>query len=398
MTISMTQQNVTLISSQQLDTTLDTTITVPSNDIMDEILKACGEEDKEEEYFDLFGSPIDVTQTEATIDIGQDIQSGENVFQDLIDLTNVDPKSSTILDPMSSTNLDPMSSTNLDSKSHNLQETSVPTNENSDVEVVSSDNSERDMPQHFQHEDRPKQRKYAKSARFNSTKFLQMEKEYVNRVPWDVDDTHYYIISTNKDEWIDCSKDECWYQIHTSSRKGFKGIRKTGTCRGSLMCENTKCSKLLTEGVCNMNEFSIDLGAYVCKCCGYYGVRANCGAKKMTEFDPETNKLVIWYEGKHNCKPKPDIKKKEQFLKTLPVNDERIQKTHQQVQMDLLKVLISEGNINKAVGLTCQMDDTSLIEKMWYMAKKRSEIDTGHREDNIEAFQNVLELKKAMDV
>ena len=94
------------------------------------------------------------------------------------------------------------------------------------------------------------------------------------------------------------------------------------------MCENTKCSKLLTEGVCNTNEFSIDLGAYVCKCCGYYGVRANCGAKKMTQFDPETNKLVIWYEGKHNCKPKPDIKKKEQFLKTLPVNDERIQKTH----------------------------------------------------------------------
>ena len=171
-----------------------------------------------------------------------------------------------------------------------------------------------------------------------------------------------------------------------AAKKGFKGIRKTGTCRGSLMCENTKCSKLLTEGVCNTNEFSIDLGAYVCKCCGYYGVRANCGAKKMTEFDPETNKLVIWYEGKHNCKTKPDIKKKEQFLKTLPVNDEHIQKTHQQVQMDLLKVLISEGNINKAVGLTRQMDDASLIEKMRYMAKKKSGIDTGHHEDNIEAF------------
>ena len=87
------------------------------------------------------------------------------MFQDLIDLTNVDPKSSTNLDPMSSTNLDPMSSanldpkssTNVDPKSHNLQETSVPTNENSDVEVMSSDNSERDIPQHFQCEDRPKQ-------------------------------------------------------------------------------------------------------------------------------------------------------------------------------------------------------------------------------------------------
>ena len=66
-----------------------------------------------------------------------------------------------------------------------------------------------------------------------------MEKEYLNHVPWDVDDTHNYIISTNKDEWIDCSKDGHWYPMHTSSQKGFKGIRKTGTCRGSLMCENT---------------------------------------------------------------------------------------------------------------------------------------------------------------
>ena len=38
-TISTTQHYVTLISSQQLDTTLDSTITVPSNDIMDEILE-----------------------------------------------------------------------------------------------------------------------------------------------------------------------------------------------------------------------------------------------------------------------------------------------------------------------------------------------------------------------
>ena len=168
--IPMTQEDVTPTSSHQVDSTLDMTITVPSNDIMDEILQACGEEDKEEEYFDLFGSPIDVTQTEATIDVGQDIQSSENVFQHLIDLTNVDPKSGTNVDPISSTNVDPNSSTNVNPKPHDLQQTFVPTNENSDVEVVSSDNSERNIPQHFQREDRPKQRKYAKSARFNFTK------------------------------------------------------------------------------------------------------------------------------------------------------------------------------------------------------------------------------------
>ena len=199
---------------------------------MDEILEACGEEDKEEEYFDLFGSPVDVTQTEATIDVGHDNQSSENVFQDLIDLTNVDPKSSTILDPMSSTNLDP--------KSHNLQETSVPTNENSDVEVVSSDNSERDIPQHFQHEDHPKQRKFAKSARFNCTKFLQMEKEYVNCVPWDVDDTLIMLYLPTKMSGLTAARMGTGIRCIQAAERGLKVSEKL------VLAEVHSCVKILS--------------------------------------------------------------------------------------------------------------------------------------------------------
>ena len=425
------EQESTGINSNQLDSSLDVTLTVPSTQIMDEIMEAC-EEDDNDVFYDFYGCRIDVTQTEDTINVEQNTQTSHTRSEERIDLTNLHPKSttnstSTNTNPLHSntqtshtrseeridlTNLHPKSTTNststntnpllsstpVNSKQHNSQQKTVPTNETSDVEVVSSDNSEIEIPQDFQREDRPKKRKYAKAAKFNTAKFLTMKKEYVTHVPWDVDGRHYYVISTNSNQWLEAGKDGRWFQMHSSSRKGFKGIRKIGTCRGSLMCENTRCSKLRTEGVCNTNEFSMDLGAYVCKCCGYYAIRANCGASKMTEFDPEMNKLVVWYQGKHNCKPKPDIKKKEEFLKSLPVNDERIQKTHQQVQMDLLKVLIAEGNINKAVGLTRQMDDASLTEKLRYMAKKTSGIDTGQCEDNIEAFKNVYELKKATDM
>ena len=407
------------INSNPFDSSLDVTLTVPSTQIMDEIMEACGEEYSEDEYYDFFGSQIDVTQTENTIHVGLNTQSSHTPLEERIDLTNVGPQSSTNSTstntnplhsgtPVDLTNVGPQSSTNpsstntnplhsstpVHSKPLNSQRKVVPTNETSDVEVVSSDNSEREIPEEFRREDRPKRRKYAKAARFNTAKFLSMKKEYLTQVPWDVDGTHHYVISTNSNQWPEAGKDGRWYEMHSTSQKGFKGIRKIGTCRGSLMCENTCCSKLLTEGVCNTNEFSINLDAYVCKCCGYFAIRAS----KMTEFDPETKKLVIWYEGKHNCKPKPDIKKKEAFLKSLPVNDERIQKTHQQVQMDVLKVLIAEGNINKAVGLTRQMDDASLTEKLRYMAKKTSGIDTGQCEDNIEAFKNVYELKKATDI
>ena len=50
-------------------------------------------------------------------------------------------------------------------------------------------------------------------------------------------------------------RDGRWFEMHTSSRKGLDGHRKMGVCIGSLPCENNTCPKLLTEGVCNTNEF-----------------------------------------------------------------------------------------------------------------------------------------------
>ena len=43
------------------------------------------------------------------------------------------------------------------------------------------------------------------------------------------------------------------------------------------------------------------------------------------------------------------------------------------------------------------MDDPTLVEKMRYMAKSKG-IDYGDSQDNIEAFKNVANLKKATDL
>ena len=65
------------------------------------------------------------------------------------------------------------------------------------------------------------------------------------------------------------------------------------------------------------------------------------------------------------------LKKKEDLIRFLPVNTEHRQKTNHELQMDLFKVLILEGNINQAVELTRKMNNPTLIEKMWYMAKSK---------------------------
>ena len=141
-----------------------------------------------------------------------------------------------------------------------------------------------------------------------------MDSVHIEEIPWDVDGNQKYTIACEEGEYIDKYKDSRWFEMHTSSRKGLDGHRKMGVCTGSLMCENNTCPKLLTEGICNTNEFSRDSGAHVCKSCGYFAARAHCGVKKLIEYDQSTKLMTIIYEGKHNCTPKLNLKKKENFL------------------------------------------------------------------------------------
>ena len=265
-----------------------------------------------------------------------------------------------------------------------------------DNQHVPGDGTEKDIPEEFRKEKRHRKRKYQKTSRMNPNEFDGVETEMVDSVPWNVDGTHWYEIQCEANEWLDCCKDGRWFRMNTSGRKGFKGKRKTGVCNGSMMCENTSCTKLLTTGVCNTNEFTFDSGAYVCKCCGYYGVIENCGCKKIIEYDEEKKLLSVWYQGKHNCHIKPDVKNKTNFLKSLPVNTDRLQKTPRELKMDLFKILMLEGKINEAVKVTRQMDDPTLIEKMRYMAKSKG-LDTGKPEDEMEAFRCITNLRKASD-
>ena len=143
--------------------------------------------------------------------------------------------------------------------------------------------------------------------------FEFIETEVVNAVPWNVDGTHKYEIKCEMNKWVDCSRDGRWYKMNSSGRKGFKYTRKTGICKGSMMCENSACTKLLTTGVCNTNEFTYENGGYVCKCCRYSIAVENCGCKKIIDYDEEKKLLTMWYQGKHNCHIKQDIKKKTNY-------------------------------------------------------------------------------------
>ena len=86
----------------------------------------------------------------------------------------------------------------------------------------------------------------------------------------------------------------------------------------------TKCPKLLSEGIPNTNEFTKDSSVDVCKCCGYYVYCAYCAALKVIEYDHETSMMTILYQGEHNCRPKPNRRKKFDEIRDLTKNDTSI--------------------------------------------------------------------------
>ena len=173
-------------------------------------------------------------------------------------------------------------------------------------------------------------------------KFAQMDSVLVDEIPWDVNRDQKYRIECDKEDYIDKAKDCHWFEMHTSSRKGLVGKRKVGTCQGSLMCENTNCPKLLSEGIPNTNEFTKDSSVDVCKCCGYYVYHAYCGALKVIEYDHETSMMTILYQGEHNCRPKPNRKKKFDKIRDLTKNDTSIQ-TPADAKRQVIKSLLAKG-------------------------------------------------------
>ena len=221
-----------------------------------------------------------------------------------------------------------------------------------------------------------------------------MDSVCVEEIPWDVDRDQKYTIECEEEEYIDKSKDGCWFKMHTSSRKGLDGQRKSGVCIGSLMCENKSCLKLLAEGIPNTNEFTKDSNVDVCKSCGYFVPHAPCGVLKLVEYDCDTKMMTVIYEGEHNCRPKPNLKKKFDILKDI-TKDMTCVRTPADARWQVIKKLLAQGKISEAIAVTCKMDDTSLLEKMRYMSK---DADTCKgQEDDIEAFRNLKTLKEDTD-
>ena len=241
-----------------------------------------------------------------------------------------------------------------------------------------------------QRKDRPRKKKYRKRS-LDYTKFNNVQPEYVDKIPWDISGIHIYKIKCSEDQWVDRAKDGRWWVVNTSSRKGFNGFRRTGYCKGSLVCENVNCSKLLSEGVVNTNEFLHEKGLYTCKSCGCFAVQKACGCLRTLEYDKDTGCLTYMHQGTHCCTLKPDTYRKINYIRDLPINAD-LRGTNTEVKYDLIMYYLANDQIAKAFEVCTLLDDDSLLEKIRY-SQKRPNMGPKPKND-VQAFTNIGKLRQ----
>ena len=238
-------------------------------------------------------------------------------------------------------------------------------------------------------------RKYRKKG-INPHLFFDIKAELVRKIPWNINGTQTLQVRCKEEEYIDTMKDGRWWALKNTSKKGLNGRCSTGQCIGSLMCMNPECPKVTTEGVTNTSDFQREgCGSYSCKICGYFVIREYCGCVKRIEYNRETGLATYYHQGKHNCTPKPDLKRKMHFLNEHPIKQGLEHQTPLELKNDILRYYIGIGQVNKALKMADAMNDERLFHKMRYLAKNKSQVSGP--EDEVKSFSNIGKLKKTLD-
>ena len=79
--------------------------------------------------------------------------------------------------------------------------------------------------------------------------FARMVPEVVESIPANINGKRFYMIDLQEgDSYTKKYKDGRYFATHTSKRKGFRGVRKVGTCKGNFECGNSACSFYIESG------------------------------------------------------------------------------------------------------------------------------------------------------
>ena len=240
---------------------------------------------------------------------------------------------------------------------------------------------------------RKKPRKYAKN-KIDEQRMAKCPIEKVDAIPWDVNEDHVYEIPSTAETYLDASRDGRWFLMKAGSRKGLNGYRKVGSCQGSAICLNDKCSKLTAEGVINTSAFDrIGKLAFKCSSCGNMAWKIYCGCIKTIEFDRDCSKLRIQHQGTHICHLKPNVTERRKVLQKMPI-PMTTSTTPKKYLQECFKVHLENDEVEEAFNVCDAISEADVIDQLKRMRKYPNR--TVHRKELAESFSNVAHIQRTI--
>ena len=122
------------------------------------------------------------------------------------------------------------------------------------------------------------------------------------QIPKDINGFKKYVVHMSNDTWHEDTADSRYFELKTSSRFKFKGIRKGSKCHGSWVCGNDKCGFKKTSmnhqpNYVNWTYMDNNRKAKICAICQHYPKREECGARKLVEYDDESETAIVYHIG-----------------------------------------------------------------------------------------------------
>ena len=190
-------------------------------------------------------------------------------------------------------------------------------------------------------------------------------------------------------------RDGRYFELHTSRRKGFNGVRRLGRCRGNYECTNTECAYFLENNKTNKHQFTTIGKNKFCYTCNSICFRVPCPAMKLVEFHHQMRVLEVYHHGNHSCQTKPKSAENDTYIEE---NLKRFgcsvgpKKLAQLKMTEEMKNQIETGHLdmNKIIDIGARLTDKTRIQKI----RRRMENEMKSERHSISA---VAELKSITD-
>ena len=167
--------------------------------------------------------------------------------------------------------------------------------------------------------------------------------------------------------------------MHTTSCKGFSGIRRIGTCLGSFVCRNDQCPFVLTSHDHKPNKVSwcVPRGKRHLRTCNIYDhivQREGCGAKKLVEYDSLCKIATVYHLGEHICWMCIDNRDRNDMLRR-KIEEKKLSGPAKQVSINEISHLIDDGDMDAAVAEAECWVDRCAVERQLQSSAPNTGLD-----------------------